>query len=220
MKAKVLSEIQIDALTEVFNVGAGRAALSLSEIVGEEVMLSVPSIEVLKAEDVNSRVLTLKDDKFATVSQLFSGPFEAEAVLLFTENYALEIVRDMMGSQMSIEDLAEFEQEAMCELGNIILNACLSAMADMLGISLNSSLPTYAMSSPDEITARLADKRDEEDGESGGDDDGSYGSYVLVLHIDLVLEKHHTEGHLIFLLSSTSLSKLISHIQQYLNNIL
>ena len=216
MKAKVLSEIQIDALTEVFNVGAGRAALSLSEIVGEEVMLSVPSIEVLKAEDVNSRVLTHKDDKFATVSQLFSGPFEAEAVLLFTENYALEIVRDMMGSQMSIEDLAEFEQEAMCELGNIILNACLSAMADMLGISLNSSLPTYAMSSPDEITARLADKRDEENGE----DDDNDGSYVLVLHIDLVLEKHHTEGHLIFLLSSTSLSKLISHIQQYLNNIL
>ncbi|MFJ9449886.1 MULTISPECIES: chemotaxis protein CheX [unclassified Herbaspirillum] len=210
MKAKVLSEIQLDALTEVFNVGAGRAALSLSEIVGEEVMLSVPSIEVLKAEDVNSRVLTLKDDKFATVSQLFSGPFDAEAVLLFTENYALEIVRDMMGSQMSIEDLAEFEQEAMCELGNIILNACLSAMADMLGISLNSSLPTYAMSSPDEITTRLADKG-EEDGDS---------SYILVLHIDLVLEKHHTEGHLIFLLSSTSLSKLISHIQQYLNNIL
>ena len=210
MKAKVLSEIQLDALTEVFNVGAGRAALSLSEIVGEEVMLSVPSIEVLKAEEVNSRVLTLKDDKFATVSQLFSGPFDAEAVLLFTENYALEIVRDMMGSQMSIEDLAEFEQEAMCELGNIILNACLSAMADMLGISLNSSLPTYAMSSPDEITTRLAEKG-VEDGDS---------SYILVLHIDLVLEKHHTEGHLIFLLSSTSLSKLISHIQQYLNNIL
>ena len=98
----------------------------------------------------------------------------------------------------------------MCELGNIILNACLSAMADMLGISLNSSLPTYAMSSPDEITTRLAEK---------GIEDGD-SSYILVLHIDLVLEKHHTEGHLIFLLSSTSLSKLISHIQQYLNNIL
>ncbi|WP_034292027.1 chemotaxis protein CheX [Herbaspirillum sp. RV1423] len=204
---KVLSEIEIDALTEVFNVGAGRAALSLSEIVGEEVMLSVPSIEVLRTDEVNSRVLALTDDTFATVSQVFSGPFNAEALLLFTENYALEIVRDMMGSQMSIEDLAEFEQEAMCELGNIILNACLSAMADMLGISLNSSLPSYSMSSPDEITRRLSEK---------GDDD----SYVLILHIDLLLEKHHTEGHLIFLLSSTSLSKLITHLQQYLNNIL
>lgn len=203
----VLSEIELDALTEVFNVGAGRAALSLSEIVGEEVMLSVPSIEVLRAVEVNQRVLTLKDGKFASVSQLFSGPFDAEAVLLFTERYALEIVRDMMGSQMSIDELAEFEQEAMCELGNIILNACLSAMADMLNISLNSSLPSYTVSSPDEIASRLT--------ETGRND-----SYILVLHIDLVLEKHHTEGHLIFLLSSTSLSKLIAHIQQYLNNIL
>ena len=31
-----LTDIDIDALTEIFNVGAGRAALSLSEIVGDE----------------------------------------------------------------------------------------------------------------------------------------------------------------------------------------
>ena len=202
---RVLSEIQLDALTEVFNVGAGRAALSLSEIVGEEVMLSVPSIEVLKAEDVNSRVLTLKDDKFATVSQLFSGPFEAEAVLLFTENYALEIVRDMMGSQMSIEQLAEFEQEAMCELGNIILNACLSSMADMLGIALNSSLPSYTIASLAEILDRIVGETDQ--------------PYILLLHIDLAIEKRYTQGHLIFLLSSTSLRNLVTHIQHFIGDI-
>lgn len=203
----VFSDIEIDALTEVFNVGAGRAALTLSEIIGEEVMLSVPSLKVLNSAEISPSVLTWKDGKFATVSQVFSGPFTAEAVLLFTENYALEIVRDMMGSQMSIDDLAEFEQEAMSELGNIILNASLSAMADMLDISLNSSLPIYSISSPQDIADRFVDC-------------GREDNYILVLHIDLVLEKHHTEGHLIFLLSSTSLSKLITHVQQYLSNIL
>jgi chemotaxis protein CheC len=202
----VLSEIETDALTEIFNVGAGRAALSLSEIVGDEVRLSVPSVEVLRTREIDARVLALNDARFATVSQVFDGPFDAEAVLLFTEENALEIVRDMMGSQMNLEELAEFEQEAMCELGNIILNACLSAMADMLGITLNSSLPNYAVSSPPEISARLA---------TGRSDD----AYMLVLHIDLVIEKHHTAGHLIFLLSSTSLNKLVTHIQRYLSNI-
>ncbi|MFT2612665.1 hypothetical protein ACMWPE_25085, partial [Escherichia coli] len=81
----------------------------------------------------------------------------------------LSIVRDMMGSQMSLDELAEFEREAMCELGNIILNACLSAMADMLEITLNSSLPQYLVSSPDDISARLASAQGDE-------------SYVLVLH--------------------------------------
>ncbi|WDZ97880.1 chemotaxis protein CheC [Herbaspirillum sp. WKF16] len=202
----ILNDIELDALTEIFNVGAGRAALSLSEIVGDEVRLSVPSVEVLRTREIDERVLALSNARFATVSQIFDGPFDAEAVLLFTEEHALEIVRDMMGSQMSLDELAEFEQEAMCELGNIILNACLSAMADMLGITLNSSLPNYVVSSPPEISARLA---------SSESDD----TYVLVLHIDLVIEKHHTEGHLIFLLSSTSLNKLVTHIQRYLNNI-
>ncbi|MCA1322696.1 chemotaxis protein CheX [Herbaspirillum sp. alder98] len=202
-----LSDIELDGLTEIFNVGAGRAALSLSEIVGDEVRLSVPSVEVLRTREIDERVLALGNARFAAVSQVFDGPFDAEAVLLFTEAHALEIVRDMMGSQMRLEDLAEFEQEAMCELGNIILNACLSAMADMLGITLNSSLPDYVVSSPQEISMRL----------SAGESDETY---VLVLHIDLMIEKHQTQGHLIFLLSSTSLNRLVEHIQRYLSSIL
>ena len=56
------------------------------------------------------------------------------------------------------------------------------------------------------IAARLA---------AGENDD----TYVLVLHIDLLIEKHHASGHLIFLLSSTSLNRLAEHIQRYLNGI-
>lgn len=202
----ILNEIERDALTEIFNVGAGRAAQSLSEIVGDEVRLSVPSVEVLRSGAIDEQVLPRTRGRFATVSQNFDGPFDAEAVLLFTEDRALSIVRDMMGSQMSLDELAEFEREAMCELGNIILNACLSAMADMLEISLNSSLPQYLVSSPDDISARLASAQGDE-------------SYVLVLHIDLVIEKHQTDGHLIFLLSSSSLHALVEHVQRYLGKI-
>lgn len=200
-----LTELHLDALTEVFNVGAGRAAASLSEIVGDEVKLSVPSIEIKKSSEADTSVIELNSARFGAVSQQFSGPFEAEAILLFTEDHALEIVRDMMGSQMSIEELAEFEQEAMCELGNIILNACLSAMADMLKISLNSSLPSYKIATTDEIFQGICNSSDQ--------------PYVLVLHIDLTIEKRHSEGHLIFLLSSMSLHKLGIQIDRFLGSI-
>ncbi|MFZ6749840.1 chemotaxis protein CheC [Undibacterium sp. Ren11W] len=200
-----LSELHLDALTEVFNVGAGRAAASLSEIVGDEVKLSVPSIEVKRSSEADSAIMTLNSARFGAVSQQFSGPFDAEALLLFTEDHALEIVRDMMGSQMSIEELAEFEQEAMCELGNIILNACLSAMADMLKISLNSSLPNYRIATVEELFKGLNNSPDE--------------PYILVLHIDLTIEKRHSEGHLIFLLSSMSLRNLVTHIDRFLGAI-
>ena len=48
-----LTELHLDALTEVFNIGAGRAAASLSEIVGDEVKLSVPLIEIKKTSEAD-----------------------------------------------------------------------------------------------------------------------------------------------------------------------
>ncbi|MGV8893328.1 MAG: chemotaxis protein CheC [Burkholderiaceae bacterium] len=201
----LLSDLHLDALTEIFNVGAGRAASSLSEIVGDEVKLSVPSIEIIKSEEVDAKLAAQNSAKFSAVSQHFSGPFDADAVLLFTEENTLEIVRDMMGSQMSLEELADFEQEAMCELGNIILNACLSAMADMLNISMDSSLPSYTVESLNDIVHRIADNSDQ--------------PFILLLHIDLAIEKRHTEGHLIFLLSSTSLGSLVTQIQRFIDGV-
>ncbi len=199
------SELHLDALTEVFSIGAGRAALSLSEIVGDEVRISVPSVQIINSEEINSNTLLLNNGRFGAVSQHFSGPLNAEAVLLFTEEQALKIVGDMMGSQMSIDELAEFEHEAMCELGNIILNACLSAMADILNFTLESSLPDYTVASADEILHRLKENSDQ--------------PYVLVLHIDLAIEKRHTAGNLVFLLSSASLNNLITHIDHFLGSI-
>ncbi|MFZ2404223.1 MAG: chemotaxis protein CheC [Methylobacter sp.] len=201
----ILSELHLDALAEIFSIGAGRAALGLSEIVGDEVRISVPSVQIINSEDINSATLSLNSGRFGAVTQHFSGPFDAETVLLFTEEQALKIVSDMMGSQMSIEQLAEFEHEAMCELGNIILNACLSAMADMLTFTLESSLPDYTVASADEILYRLKQNSDQ--------------PYVLVLHIDLAIEKRHTAGNLVFLLSSSSLTNLATHLDQFLGDI-
>ena len=42
---------------------------------------------------------------------------------------------------MSLEDVIDLEQEALAETGNIILNGCLSTIANMLERSLKMSLP-------------------------------------------------------------------------------
>ena len=63
-------------------------------------------------------------------------------------------------------------------------------MADMLKISLDSSLPNYKIASIDDIFKSLNQAEDQ--------------PFVLLLHIDLAIEKRHSEGHLIFLLSSMS----------------
>ena len=197
-----LTELQVDTLTEIFNIGAGRAASSLSEIVGDQVMLSVPRVQLYRSAEINADVLSLNSPRLGAVKQRFSGPFTADAMLLFTEDRALEIVHDMMGSQVGVEDVAEFEQEAMCELGNIILNACLSSMADMLELTLDSSLPIYSVGATNVILQQIIQEANQ--------------PIMLVLHIDLAIEKRHSQGYLVFLLSSSSLQELLTHIDRFI----
>jgi chemotaxis protein CheC len=43
---KLLSELQLDALTELVNIGVSRAAASLRDMVGAQVHLSVPTVSL------------------------------------------------------------------------------------------------------------------------------------------------------------------------------
>ena len=196
---------QLDALTEIFNIGAGRAASSLSDIVGDEVLLSVPRVEFYRASEIDANVLSLTSERLGSVQQKFQGPFNMAACLLFTEEHALEIVQEMLGSQVQMEDLVEYEQEAMCEVGNIILNACLSAMADMLAISFESTLPEYSSGTPELVIARIASD--------------STNPMLLILHMNMIIEKRRSQGTLIFWLSSPSLQGLMLHLDKFLARI-
>ena len=200
-----LSELQTDALVEIFNIGAGQAAAGLSEIVGDEVKLSVPRIAFYAREDITAGVLALAGDRLGSVRQTFTGRFRIDAALLFSEDNALEIVREMIGSQVSVDDLVDFEQEAMCELGNIILNACIASIADLLQVELDSTLPHYLVDTSSTIITELVA------------DQGQ--PVVLVLHIDLTIERRETNGCLVFLLSSSSLTDLLAAIDRFIERI-
>ncbi|UCV12070.1 chemotaxis protein CheC [Dechloromonas denitrificans] len=197
-----LSELQCDALGEIFNIGVGRAASSLSQIVNDEVLLSAPGVMVVPREKAAEILLGTEFRQFSTVSQTFSGPFDAEAMLVFPESNALEIVRLMVGPHMSVEELSEFEQEAMCEVGNIILNACMSSLADLLHISFDSTLPLHRFGDTNSIEILE------------GDED----HMVVLLQVDMKISQQCIQGHILFLLSVTSMANLLSCLTQYLHD--
>ncbi len=51
-----LDAIQLDALREVGNIGAGTAAASLSAMTGERVAMGVPSVNIIPIEQVPDQV--------------------------------------------------------------------------------------------------------------------------------------------------------------------
>lgn len=195
-----LSELQHDALGEIFNIGVGRAASSLSQIVNDEVLLTAPEVLLVHRDQAAKLLLGAELQQFSTVSQTFSGPFEAQALLVFPESNALEIVRLMIGPHMSIEELAEFEQEAMCEIGNIILNACMSSLADIFHVSFDSTLPLHRFGSAENLPVL-----------EGGEE-----QMVLLLQVDMIISQQRIQGHILFLLSVASMSSLFACLEHYL----
>jgi chemotaxis protein CheC len=195
-----LSELQRDALGEIFNIGVGRAASSLSQIVNDEVLLSAPEVIVVRRDQAAAMLIDAELSQFSMISQNFSGPFDAQALLVFPESNALEIVRLMVGPHMSIEELAEFEQEAMCEVGNIILNACMSALADLFRISFESTLPLHRFGDTENLPLLEGDEE----------------QMVLILQVDMIISQQRIQGHILFLLSVGSMQSLLDCLDRYL----
>lgn len=195
-----LDDLQRDALGELFNIGVGRAANALSQIVSSEVMLSVPNVDLVTVSTVKEMLVKNEFRHFSTVSQYFEGPFNAEAVLIFPESNALVIVSHMLGNQLAPEELSEYEQEAMCEVGNIILNACMSALADLFSVEFNGGLPHHQFNDSEKLGFHL----------------GQDSDYVLILQVKMLINRENIAGQMLYLLGLQSLTSLLSYLDRYL----
>ncbi len=200
-----LSEIQHDALVEIFNIGVGHAAAAMSGIVNEEVTMSVPSIRFLNRAEAANMLVNNESRRICGISQHYQGAFTTEAILMFPEDKSLEIVRLMVGETIPLKELTDMEQEAMSEIGNIILNSCVGTLANIFGQELQGSLPVYHIGTSEDILSA-----------SGGQGD----AVVLMLHIDFILEKHQIHGYVAFILDVTALHDLQYQVDQYLSRIM
>ncbi|RJF98153.1 chemotaxis protein CheC [Noviherbaspirillum saxi] len=196
-----LTDLQHDALVEIFNQGVGQAAAAMSRIVKEEVTMSVPMVLFQSRAEVARTLGSNEGRRICAIAQRFDGAFNTEAFLMFPEEKSLEIVRLMVGQSLSLEELSEMEQEAMSEIGNIILNSCMATLANASGRELQGSLPMYHVGTGDDIL-----------GQAGKEWDGM----VLTLKIDFNIERHLIYGYVAFLLDMPALHDLQQYIDGYL----
>jgi chemotaxis protein CheC len=192
-----------DAVTELLNIAIGQAAASLSQLVEDEVRLSVPFVDFLTPSQAAGRLEqeTQGADSVA-VRQHFEGLFYGDILLIFPEKRSLDLVRHMLGDQVPLEQLTELEQEALLEVGNIILNACLGSLANQLGLPVEGSLPTYVRGRG----ARILDL----DGKADDDEE-----MVMFLHVDFSLMTKDVHGYLAFVMDIVSARHFVDAVQAY-----
>ncbi len=202
----VLSDLEHDALTEIVNIGVSRAASSLRKMIGEEVLLSVPSIEIMAPHHAARLIGERETDNLVAIQQQFEGAFSGRALLIFPEATSLDLVKAIIGSDVPPEQIVDMEQEALAETGNIILNGCLATMANMLKRSLNISLPEVIRGDG----TRLFTHAHERSGEG----------LVLFLYINFSVRNHDIRGYIAMLMDLPSLAALKELIASFIERVI
>jgi len=198
-----LSIIEQDALAEIANMGVSRAATSLRQMLGEQVLLSVPSVHIVSRYTAAELVEGGNSPRLVAVQQSFEGPFSGKALLIFPEKHSLELVRTIVGDDQSLEDVIDLEQEALAETGNVILNACLATIANVLRQSMRMSLPSVIRG--DGATLFASDQ--EED------------NLVLFLYIDFTINKRDIRGFIALLMDLPSIVALQAVVKDFIEGI-
>ncbi len=138
-----LSDMEIDALTEMVNIGVGRAANSLSDIIGEHILLKVPHVRVFPLDDLADALSAFEKDKHSSVLQAFHGDFTGTSALIFPPQSAVRLVSALTGGEIDSPTLDSVRSGTLVEIGNIVINAILGTMGNMLDSSFIFSLPEY-----------------------------------------------------------------------------
>ena len=140
-----LKAIQLDALREVANIGAGHAATALSQMTGGTIMISVPTINIAPLEEVPPQI-TGPEEPVAAVLMNMLGDLTGRTLLVFPKPTAIRLSELMLRRpEGSSKDLGELEQSAIKEAGNILSGAYMNALSDFMGLMLLPSPPSLAV---------------------------------------------------------------------------
>jgi chemotaxis protein CheC len=140
----LITEEQLDALQEFINIGVGRAAGMLNQMVDSSILLNVPVLKVFNGEALKQEVLKRFNNHALSVVRLsFSGNFSGSAELVFPTESASTLVSILTGEDRDSPDLDAVKIGTLTEVGNIVINGVLGSISNLLKQQMNYTLPVY-----------------------------------------------------------------------------
>ncbi|HKQ36488.1 MAG TPA: chemotaxis protein CheC [Verrucomicrobiae bacterium] len=197
-----LTPSQHEALTELINIGYGRAAAALSELTGRRINLDAPKVAIYPIDQISRALHSVLSGDVASVHQVFSGPVSGNALLLLDHKAALLLNALLLNTPVHPRSFQADEREALTEVGNIVLNACLGVFGNLLQVHVTFSVPRLDIESVDGVMHSI-----------------SVGSqelqYALMVHTHFNVRDSTVRGYLVIILGITSFSRLVEELQNW-----
>ncbi|TLX73730.1 hypothetical protein E9993_14830 [Labilibacter sediminis] len=153
----IISELQLDTLKEIINIGVGRSSSSLNKILDKRILLEVPVIDVIDYKNVNSRIVNQNKSKLSIVKMQFKGELSGICELVFSTEGASKIVTIILDDHTQKAELDDqLKINTLSEVGNMILNALMGTLGNLLKTRIGYNIPRYLECMPNEITNNVS----------------------------------------------------------------
>lgn len=194
---KDLSPMQLDAIREVGNIGAGHAATVLSQLLKQKVAMTVPRVNILPLPEACNVVGGPEQPMVGIYLRVF-GDAPSKILFLFPEDKALFVAGLLIEDPDKCRNiLGELEVSALKEIGNILTGAYVYAFSDFTGLHMISSVPAFAFDMVGAIlNTILADL-------------GQMGDYAVLIDTRLIACDLSIDGHFFLIPVPGSLTTIL-----------
>lgn len=196
-----LTNEQIDALKELVNIGVGRAASVLNEMVEARIFLQIPFIKVLSHENLKQELEGRFDEDYLAAVRLgFTGAFCGAAELVFPTDSASTLVAILTGEEPGTPDLDALRIGTLSEVGNIVINGVLGSISNVLRQHMDYTVPTYVEDTIENLVMT----------------DGAGNVAILLAQARFTIEQLQIVGDIILLFELKSFDVLLEAIDREL----
>ena len=197
-----LTYTQRDALTELINIGYGRAAGALSELTGYRITLEVPRLGMHPIDDIAPLLTRMIEGEVASVNQVFTGPLSGNALLLLDEKAAV-MLSELLTDDVSPSGVFDSgAREIITEVGNILLNALLGVFGNLLQVQVSFAVPRLRVDSIESVLQSISVREEDL-------------RYALMIHTRFRLRANNVTGYLIIILGITSLDRMLTELEKW-----
>jgi chemotaxis protein CheC len=154
---------------------------------------------VYPIESIAQVMADLVQGEVATVHQTFRGPVAGDALLLLNQERALALTGLLIPDEVPPTRLDASAREVLTEVGNILLNACLGSLSNLLGLHITFSVPSVHL----EALVLLMDSLLVAE---------QTVRYALVVRTNFRQRDNAVTGYVLLILSVSSLDRLLQAI--------
>lgn len=198
-----LTELHIDTIKELMNVGVNESTNILSSMLGVEVELNVPVVKIVRSDELMSELVALGSADLSAVNMGFRGSFSGTSQLVFSHESANKLVEAFSKEVLQLEEFDEIKAGALVEIGNIILNAVLAEFSNFFKHEFDFFVPEYFEDYKNDFFEKIERYCDD---------------VVLIGQTLFSIEKYRISGDIILYLNITSFKYFISLIDEYLGS--